>query len=186
MYNLEQEFIKAQRGNRESFIQLCRKLEIELYDLAKCIVRHDEEFMIAFQNTMLEVYTTIHTFREPEHFKTQVIRILIHECNQLMQGRREAAAIAESPHDFKEAIHDASVQRMNLRDAVNQLGEDFRIVIHLSYFQNCSIKQIAYVLHIEVAEVKIRLRKARERLAEWSFNSKLFTDFTPSTGCDSR
>ncbi|WP_068501654.1 RNA polymerase sigma factor [Paenibacillus kribbensis] len=164
---MEQEFINAQRGNRESFIQLYRRLEIELYGLAKCIVSHDEDFMIAFQNTILQVYTIINTFREPEHFKTQVIRILIDECNQLMHGRGTTDAIVESRNDFKETIHVASVQRLNLRDAVNQLEKDFRIVIHLFYFQNCSIKQIAYVLHIEEAEVKIRLRKARERLAEW-------------------
>ncbi|WP_226000080.1 RNA polymerase sigma factor [Paenibacillus sp. BJ-4] len=157
---MEQEFNRAQRGDREALIQLCRRLELELYGLAKAIVKHDEDFVIAFEKTILQVYRSMHTLRETEHFKTQVIRILIHECNQIMHSRRGIDTIKESPHGFEKSTQDLNVQQMKLREAINQLEKDFRIVIHLSYFQKLSIKQISYVLNIDEAEVKIRIAQS--------------------------
>ncbi len=148
MYNMEQEYNRAQRGDREALIQLCRRLEFELYGLAKAIIEHDEDFMIAFQKTILQVYRGMHSLRGTDTIK-------------------------ESPHDFEKSTQAVNVQQMKLREAVNQLEKDFRIVIHLSYFQKLSIKQISYVLNIDEAEVKMRLHKARELLTEWSLNSRL-------------
>ncbi|WP_231503582.1 RNA polymerase sigma factor [Paenibacillus sp. 1-18] len=173
VYNMEQEYNRAQRGDHEALIQLCRRLELELYGLAKAIIEHDEDFVIAFQKTILQVYRGMHSLRGTEHFKTRVIRILIYECNQIMHSRRGTDTIKESPHDFEKSTQAVNVQQMKLREAVNQLEKDFRIVIHLSYFQKLSIKQISYVLNIDEAEVKMRLHKARELLTEWSLNSRL-------------
>ena len=49
----------------------------------------------------------------------------------------------------------------DLREAVERLDESLRIVIHLFYFQDLPIKEIASVLDITDGAVRARLHRAR-------------------------
>ncbi|GIO40920.1 RNA polymerase sigma factor [Paenibacillus apis] len=54
--DMELEVKRAQQGDREAFIRLFRRLEPELYSLAKSIVGRDEDCADAFQETTLKAY----------------------------------------------------------------------------------------------------------------------------------
>lgn len=166
MKNMEQEVKLAQQGDREAFIRLFRKLEPELYSLARTIVRRDEDCADVLQETTLKVYQSLHTLRKPQYFKTWVIRILINECNQLLRSRSRTVAMPEVPERDSGDHYYENSSKLDLAEAVNQLDESLRIVVHLFYFQDLSVKQIADVLDISGGSVRARLHRARGILAE--------------------
>ncbi|MUG67819.1 sigma-70 family RNA polymerase sigma factor [Paenibacillus campinasensis] len=166
MHDMELEVKGAQRGDREAFIRLFRRLEPELYRLAKSIVRRDEDIADAFQETTLKAYKSLATLQKPKYFKTWVIRILINECNQLLRNRVKTVAMAEVPEASRSAGYYEDSHKLDLHEALESLDESLRIVIHLFYFQDLPIKQISGVLDISEGAVRARLHRARGILAD--------------------
>ena len=57
-------------------------------------------------------------------------------------------------------------QSEELFEAVMQLPEKQRTVIHLFYYEDYSIKEIAEILHVSESNVKVRLNRGRAALRE--------------------
>ncbi|MGG4552511.1 sigma-70 family RNA polymerase sigma factor [Paenibacillus humicus] len=157
---------RAQQGDREAFIRLFRMLEPQLYSLAKSIVRRDEDCADAFQETTLKAYKGLATLQQPKYFKTWVIRILLNECKQLLRLRSKTVVMAELPEAEPPFHYYEDSSKLDLHEAVDHLDESLRIVIHLFYFQDLSIKQISSVLDISEGAVRTRLHRARGILAD--------------------
>uniref|UniRef100_UPI00406BED93 RNA polymerase sigma factor n=1 Tax=Paenibacillus sp. FSL R7-0652 TaxID=2921687 RepID=UPI00406BED93 len=166
---MEQEVKRAQQGDREAFIQLFRKLEPELYRLAKSIVGRDEDCADALQETTLKAYKGITGLRKTAFFKTWLIRILINECNQVLRMRKRTIVMAELPEQIRTGSKEEDVvnsRQLDLREAVENLDESLRLVVHLFYYQDLSIKHIASVLDLSEGAVRARLHRARGVLAK--------------------
>lgn len=162
----ELEVKRAQLGDQEAFIRIFKKLEPELYSLAKSIVQRNEDCADAIQETTLKAYKALPTLRKPKYFKTWVIRILINECNQILRARSRTIVMAEPPEPKPTSDPVKGNRTMELQAAIDELDDTLRIVIQLFYFQDLSIKQIASVLDISEGAVKARLFRARGSLAQ--------------------
>lgn len=152
---------QAADGDREAFIRLIRELESSLHHMAKSIVGKDEDVADALQETILKAYKSIHTLREPKFFKTWIFRILINECNTILAGRSRSVAYAEVPVS---ASLSQDYDNVDLREAVDRLDEQQRLVVILHYFEDLPLRQIADTLDISESAVKMRLSRARETL----------------------
>ena len=51
-------------------------------------------------------------------------------------------------------------------EAVMQLAPKYRIVVHLFYYEDYSVREIADILHLSEANVKTRLSRARAMLRD--------------------
>ncbi|PZD97179.1 RNA polymerase [Paenibacillus sambharensis] len=161
---MEQDVITAQRGDREAFVRLIKNVELSLYRVARSIVRRDEDSADAIQETILKAYSGIHALKEPAFFKTWIIRILINECNKILQKRKTVTKVNEhllNPTCFSD------YEKVDLREAVDRLDEKLRIVVVLYYYEDISLKQIAETLEISEGAIKARLHRARKILAGW-------------------
>lgn len=61
----------------------------------------------------------------------------------------------------------------NLFEEVMKLPKKYRIVIHLFYYEDYSVKEIAEILKLSQSNVKVRLSRARALLKEslkWEWN----------------
>lgn len=66
---LEDDVILARVGDREAFIRLIHRLEMNMYRVARAIVKRDEDCADAIQETILKAYQSVRTVREPAYFK---------------------------------------------------------------------------------------------------------------------
>ena len=58
------------------------------------------------------------------------------------------------------------LEKAELMKAVNRLRPDYREVILLFYYQNCTIEQIAQVLNVPSGTVSSRLTRGRQKLRD--------------------
>ncbi len=159
---------KAQEGDLDTFVKLIRQLESRLYGLAKSIVKRDEDCADAIQETLLKAYKSLNTLKKHEFFNTWIIRILINECNQVLRLRKRTIVMGELPEtNYPIAAHGADHQTSDLQEAVDRLNDTLRLVVHLFYYQDLSVKQIAEILEISEGAVRARLHRARGVLADW-------------------
>lgn len=55
-------------------------------------------------------------------------------------------------------------EESELYDAVMKLGEKYRIVVHLYYYEEYSVKEIAEILNIKETTIQTRLMRARAKI----------------------
>ncbi|AWP30001.1 sigma-70 family RNA polymerase sigma factor [Paenibacillus glucanolyticus] len=160
----------AKNGNHEAFINLIKPLELQMYSIAKAILRHDEDCADAMQEAILKAYKSLPSLRQPSFFKTWLFRILINECNTIIRRRSSMIPLL----NLDEAQYDTPNPevRIDLREAVYRLEEVSRTIIILHYFRDLPLRQIAEMLDLNEGAVKTRLHRARVTLSEWLTNHK--------------
>ncbi|MFC5468201.1 RNA polymerase sigma factor [Cohnella suwonensis] len=114
----------------------------------------------AVQEAFIKLVYKAPAFGDPEHEKAWVIRVLINICKN-MTGylwRRRVIHI-ERIETYCDSATDAE-----LLESVLRLPFKYKAAIHLFYYEDYSVKQIAEALRISESAVKMRLRRGREML----------------------
>lgn len=154
---------KAIAGDAEAFIALVKEHEKSLHYMAKSILGKDEDVADALQETILKAFKAIPGLKEPKYFKTWIFRILINECHNLLAQRSRTDVYAEIPAGA--AVYASNeYDRIDLREAVDQLEEPQRLAVILHYFEDLPLRQVALALDISESAAKMRLMRARDTL----------------------
>jgi RNA polymerase sigma-70 factor (ECF subfamily) len=133
------------------------------------LVRNAAEAEDLLQDVLLKVWIHLSTFRSESSFRTWMTRIAINEALQSFR-RDRSRRIAYGTYDFDElpSPSESPCQSLanrektqTLRNAVATLPPDYRQVLILRDFEELSEKETALSLHLSLASVKTRLRRAR-------------------------
>lgn len=159
--DIVKEVTLAKRGDRDAFVRLVKHLEKSLYNTARSIIKKDEDVADALQETILKAFKSLHSLRESSFFKTWIFRILINECRSILAKRSHIVPVSDVPTS---SLTSKDYENVELRELVDELDEQQRIVIVLYYFEDMSIRQVAETLEISESAVKMRLNRARNTL----------------------
>lgn len=146
------------------FCSRVKELEKSMYLLAVSTLKNDYDAEDAMQNAILKAYENLNQLRATDKFKPWLFRILINECCRLLNDKKYNADIDEATDigEKEENLED----RITLWETVKRLGYEYRIVVILFYYEGMKIRDIAGTLGISEANVKKRLQRARQQLAQ--------------------
>jgi RNA polymerase sigma-70 factor (ECF subfamily) len=117
-----------------------------------------------FQNVFLKLMQHQNSIQSEEHLKAWLIRVTVNECRSLMSSPWKKRNVS------MEALGDpGAYDKEDLSDvtqAVLSLPAKYRVVIHLFYYEELSIKEIAAALHLSEGGVKARMDRGRKMLAK--------------------
>ncbi|MBQ7833752.1 MAG: sigma-70 family RNA polymerase sigma factor [Lachnospiraceae bacterium] len=104
------------------------------------------------------------TFRDEEHRKAWLLKVAVNTGNTFVTTAwfRHRASLDEVGEIAAENKEDKS----EVYEAVMDIPEKYRVVIHLFYYEELSIKEICNILNMSETAVKSRLHRARELLRE--------------------
>jgi RNA polymerase sigma-70 factor (ECF subfamily) len=122
-------------------------------------------------DVFLEIWQHAGRFKGGSRVGTYLLAIARNKA--ISKVRRKRAEIASDdvletisdPADTPEVHSQKKSKSEALREAINQLPEEFRTVIDLIYYQELSIAEIAEVLAIPAQTVKTRAFRGRKRLS---------------------
>lgn len=154
---------KAMRGDPGAFGELIQREQESLYRMAFLYTRNEDDALDALQEGILKAYTHRKTLREPEHFKTWLMRIVINSAQDLLKKRKPTAEW-EDLEKLSAPEGLSPEERMDLYDALDRLSEPMRQLLKLRYFDGLSNREIAHQLEVPEGTVAVRLSRARERL----------------------
>lgn len=131
----------------------------ETYVKYKVSVKEDAEDIL--QETYVQAFNSIDSLKDEEAFRPWLISIARNKVNDYY---RKKADVAEVPFD------DAVIQYVTINRPVNTsvsetmklLDDEERELLHLYYWEDMSVKDIAGELNIPEGTVKSRLYKARK------------------------
>ena len=126
-----------------------------------CQSKADAEDIL--QTVLLKYYRSEKEFENEEHLRNWLIRVTINESKRLLLSpwRKRVAPLEEYA-----AVTFPLLEESDLFLAVMALPPRYRIVVHLYYYEEYSVREIAAVLRIKETTVQTRLMRARKKLKE--------------------
>lgn len=153
---------RAQQGDAEAFVQLIKAHELAMYKVAKGFFRDDADVADAMQETTLHCYEKLWQLKNPQYFKTWLLRIHINTCNTMKRKGGKYAWVSP-PEGSDPGQGQANVEFSMMMDA---FPEPDRTILLLYYDQRMRIREIAECVGISSEAVKGRLKRAREKYRE--------------------
>jgi RNA polymerase sigma-70 factor (ECF subfamily) len=141
------------------------------YNLARWLLRNDQDAEDAVQETYMRAYKAFARFRGGDG-KAWFMTILRNVCYTMIKKLRAH----ETPEPFDEEVHqpvgDAEMREAfrkkanaeSLHCALEKLPDEFREIIVLHDLEGLAYKEIAAVANIPIGTVMSRLARARQRL----------------------
>ena len=173
--NDDQILIDAIRsGDTKAYAQLVNRYKDLVYTLALRMVKHREEAEEVAQDTLVKVFRSLNRFKGDSKFSTWIYRITYNtSLDRLKKNKKHYNDIEIDDYTFNQlgTIDNALDNLINeeksklIRQCIDKLPEDSSSLLTLFYFEELSLDEISKIINIEVNTVKVKLFRARKKLA---------------------
>ncbi len=155
---MEELIRRALAGDGAAFVALMDSQKSTMYKVARSYLHNDADAADAIGEAVLACFEKLDTLRQPQYFRTWLVRILIRKCQDILRERTRSVPLEEiAPAACAEPGH-ARVEFLALLDG---LDEKYRTVLLLYYGEGFTVKEIAQAMGLKVDTVKTRLKRAR-------------------------
>lgn len=144
--------------------ELFEKYQNNLYAVAFNVCKNAEDAEDVVQDTFIQYYSFKKQFDNEQHIRAWLIRVAINKAKNM--NRTFWRKNKMSLEDYMETLTFETPESGELFEAAMNLPEKYRIVIHLFYFEDYTIHEIAKILKLSEGNVKVRLSRARLLLRE--------------------
>lgn len=143
-----------------------------VYRLAFSMVKSVQDAEDVHQEVFIRYIRTNPLFESREHERAWFIRVTTNLCKNLWKSAwRQKMVSMDSLEETQEG--NAYIQQsLNeeeelLVETVKSLPFKYRVVVHLFYYEEMSLEEIAQALNLKSSNVRTRLTRARKMLREW-------------------
>ena len=163
---------RCQAGDKEAFGTLIEGYRSVLFGTAYLMMRDRGLAEDAVQESLIQIWKHLPSFRLKSSIKTWLVRIVINEVKQQFRKKKVSFVSLDDAHGAsgeRDEVETAVIQdeeRQGLRQAVGKLPLEQREAIVLRYFSELSVREIAAATGQPEGTIKSRLSRALERLNE--------------------
>lgn len=130
-----------------------------IYRIAFSRLKNKSDAEDVVQDVFMKYIANQDKFHDETYRKAWLIRVAINCTNSLLRS-----SWFKRTTELKEDIPVEVTEKSDIYHYVLKLPEKYRIVIHLFYFEELSVKEIASMLQISESVVKTRMHRARKEL----------------------
>lgn len=143
---------------------LVQRYHQNLYAVAYSVCSNREDAEEAAQDAFIQYHISKKEFDSEEHIRAWLIRVTINKEKNAAKSfwRRNRISLEDQLATLSFESEEAS----QVFESVMQLAPKYRIVVHLFYYEDYSVREIAEILKISEANVKTRLSRARAMLRD--------------------
>jgi len=172
----------AQQGDSQALTQLVLGQQQYVYSIAMSVLKNPEDAADLTQEAFIRLFRALPQYNSESRFTTWLYRLVVNLCRDEL--RRRGRQVQVSPPSNEDADIDPissvadddrwtdpaqSLDSHELRDqvrsALGQLEEHYRLVLTLYYFEDMKYADISTILDIPLNTVKSHIRRGKERLA---------------------
>ncbi len=166
---------QALRGNQRAFMHLVDAYKTPVYNLCYRMLGNAAEAEDAAQETFVRVYTHLKAYDPQQKLTSWILSVASHYCIDRLRRRRirwlsldelvQTRPLAGDAVRAEETVMERE-SCAEVRDMLQTLPAEYRLVIVLRYWQDLSYVEIARVVGSTEGAIKSRLHRARRMLAE--------------------
>lgn len=171
---------RAQEGSSDAFGELVRSYEKFIFNVACRMFSNVEDASDIAQEALIKAYKNINKFDFNSSFSTWLYRITVNVCIDEMRRRKgketysidaedEENGLFIQLEDTSEGAEEGVIRKetvSEVRQAIDKLSEEHKMVIILRDLQDLSYEEVAQTLGINVGTVKSRLARGRKNLKD--------------------
>lgn len=142
-------------------IEAIKRNSNTVYRLAFSQTRNKNDADDIYQEVFLRYLKRKPDFENDEHEKAWFIRVTLNCSKTHLKSFRNPMI-----EELDESFEAQEVNKEDLSFALDRLPKKYRAVIHLFYYEDMSISDIANALELKEGNVRMLLTRARRRLKE--------------------
>ncbi len=169
-------------GDAKAFEQVVLNESPRLYRMIFRIVRDEDEARSVLQETFLQAYKRLSTFRRESKFSTWLYAIGLNLARASLRKLKRFDPLEEDKIDrlqpaFSNGMYantheswspqkmaEQSERKQLVHKAIDELPPDYRAVVTLRDIEELSTSEVAEILDISEGAVRVRLHRARQAL----------------------
>jgi RNA polymerase sigma-70 factor, ECF subfamily len=180
----DQALLTALRAGHEwAFETMVRLYGGRLLAVARRFTRHEEDAQDVLQSAYLSAFQALNDFEGACQLSTWLHRIVVNTALMKLRSRRRKPeesidgllpAFQEDGHHVEQfsdwstpadQLLERKETRATVRDCIEQLPENYRLVLKLRDIEELSTQEVAGMLAMTPTAVKVRLHRARQALS---------------------
>ena len=152
-----------------SFESEALPFHVDLYRLAKWLLRNQAEAEDLVQETFVEALRSFHRFEKGTNCRAWLIKIMYHLLGKRRRDSSRLRLVADADEQIAETVaieppRSGEVMEEEVLDALKSLPQHYQEVVILSDVEEMSYKEIADALAIPTGTVMSRLHRGRSLL----------------------
>ena len=160
---------QSRKGDRRAFEALLVRYEKPVFNAAYRMLHSREDARDVTQSVFLKVYENLDRYDPSFRFFSWVYRIAMNESINLLSKLNRLETLETEPEDDRDGPEKQTGNRQlneQLQSALMAIKTEYRTVIILKHFLECSYDEISEILEIPEKTVKSRLYTGRQLLKD--------------------
>jgi RNA polymerase sigma-70 factor (ECF subfamily) len=160
---------KCKMGNRAAQFELYKLYSRAMYNVCLRMVKNDMDAEDLLQNSFVDVFTKLDTFRYQSSVGAWIKRIVVNNCINFLKRRKVYFEELQDHHqEFGEQAEqsDSGLSVESVNRALMLLPDGYRVVFSLYMLEGYDHKEIAGILDITEATSKSQYSRAKKKLRE--------------------
>lgn len=163
-----------EKGDTKAYAQLVDRYKDLVYTLAIRMLKHKEEAEEVAQDTFIKVFKSLDKFKGDSKFSTWIYKVTYNTClDRIKKNKKHFNDVAIDEYTFNKldtidnALDNIIKEEKStlIKQCINKLPEDSSALLTLFYFEELSLDEISKIINIEANTVKVKLFRARKKLA---------------------
>ena len=146
----------------EEYISAVKRNSNRLYLIALSYLQNHYDAEDVMQEALVKLWKTNKAFNDNEHIDKWLTITCIHKCRD--HFRLSFVKSNVSLDEAKELYTFDSTKSLDVFNAISTLPPKERLVLHLFYYEDMSVKDISEITGIKSSAIKTRLHGARTHL----------------------
>jgi RNA polymerase sigma factor (sigma-70 family) len=181
--NIHQEVIDAcKAGDRNAQFRIYKLYYKAMYNTSLRIVNDTQEAEDVMQEAFLQAFQRIDSYTGTGSFGSWLKRIVVNKSLDMIRKKKEMISLEENALEFPDIVEENReeeilLQVAEVKDAIAELPEDYRIVITLFLIEQYSHEEISEILNISNNVSRTRLVRAKQKVFRILKEKKLSSSF---------
>lgn len=149
-------------GDAHYYSEIVKRYKNKIYRLGLKFFKSELDAEDYSQNLFIHLFNKLHTFRGEAAFSSWLYRLAYNlAINMLRMDYTEEFIdkTDERPNPEKRIVKNELYDEIN--KAMNTLPNEYKVSLHLFYFENMKLKKIADIMGIKINTVKSHLRRGK-------------------------
>lgn len=173
---------ECKRGNRQAQFELYRLYAKGMYNICLRMVGRESDAEDLLQNSFIDVFSKLHTFRYQSSIGAWIKRIVVNNCINFLKRKRIYFEDLNNAYEYEFSHQDddlggGKVNVDAIKKALFQLPDGYRVVFSLYSLEGYDHKEIAQILNVTEATSKSQYSRAKKKLKELLKNKSLLSNY---------
>ena len=146
----------------DEYIKAVKRNSNRLYLIALSYLQNHHNAEDVMQDTLLKLWKTNKVFNDDAHMDKWLTITCVHKCKDHFKSPFVNSNVALD--EAKKLYTFDTIKNYDVFNAIMSLSQKERIVVHLFYYEDMQINEIAEIIKSKPSAVKTRLHRARTHL----------------------